>query len=225
MTVTAPAASKWRVADSERLSAISRGASAATHERDGHVDPQHPLPAEALGEDPAEEHAGGAAGSGDGAPGAERLVALGAVAEGGGDDRERRGGDDRRAQALGGARGDQLTLGRAKPAASEAARDEQEPGDEHAPAPEQVREPPAEQQEAAEGEHVGVHDPGQVLLGEVEPLADRRERDVDDRRVEHDDELREAEQREGDPAAAFELLGWWSSSGSSSAFRALMRVR
>ncbi len=30
MTLTAPAASKWRVADSERLSAISRGASAAT---------------------------------------------------------------------------------------------------------------------------------------------------------------------------------------------------
>ena len=30
MTVTAPAASKWRVADSERLSAINRGASAAT---------------------------------------------------------------------------------------------------------------------------------------------------------------------------------------------------
>ena len=37
-----------------------------------------------------------------------------------------------------------------------------------APAPEQVAEPPAEQQEAAEGEQVGVDHPGQRRLGEAE---------------------------------------------------------
>ena len=125
MTVTAPAASKWRVADSERLSAISRGASAAATSADRHVDPQHPLPAEAVGEDAAEQHAGGAAGSGDRAPGAERLVALGAVAEGGRDDRQRRGRDDRRAEALGGAGGDQLALGGGEAGGERGGGDEQ----------------------------------------------------------------------------------------------------
>ena len=43
-----------------------------------------------VGENAAEQHAGRAAGAGDGAPDAERLVALRALAEGGGDDRERR---------------------------------------------------------------------------------------------------------------------------------------
>ena len=49
-------------------------------ERHRDVHPQHPLPAEAVGEDAAEQHARRAAEPGDGAPDAERLVALGAVA-------------------------------------------------------------------------------------------------------------------------------------------------
>ena len=95
----------------------------------------------------------------------------------------------------------------ARPPASEAPANRISPTDEHAPPPEQVGHAPAQQQEAAEGQHVGVDDPGQVLLGEVEVLADRRQRDVDDRRVEHDDELGAAEQRQRQPAAALENLG------------------
>ena len=56
----------------------------------------------------------------------------------------------------------------AKPPTSEASAKRIEAAHEHAPAPEQVGHPPAEQQEAAEGEHVGVDDPGEVVLGEVE---------------------------------------------------------
>ena len=52
----------------------------------------------------------------------------------------------------------------AKPAAQRGDRDEHEAGHEDAAAAEQVGHAPAEQQEAAEGEHVGVDDPGQVLL-------------------------------------------------------------
>ena len=74
--------------------------------------------------------------------------------------------------------------------------EEDEAGHEHAPAAEQVGQAPAQQQEAAEGERVGVDDPGEVLLGEVEVAAHRGQGDVDDRRVEDDDELRRGEQRQ-----------------------------
>ena len=50
-------------------------------EADRHVDEQDPLPAGPLGQHAAEQHAGGAAGAGDRAPDAQRLVALGALGE------------------------------------------------------------------------------------------------------------------------------------------------
>ena len=117
-----------------------------------------------------------------------------------GDDRERRRRDDRRAQALCGAGGDQLALGGGEARRrAKRPRRRAEPGHEDAAPAEQVGSPAAEQQEAAEGDHVGVHDPGQVRLREVEALADARQGDVDDRRVEHHDELRDAEQDQCGP--------------------------
>src|ERR687885_313939 len=62
-----------------------------------------------------------------------------------------------------------------------------------ATAPEQVAEPPAEQQEAAVRQHVRVHDPGERRLGEAEILADRGQRDVHDRDVEDDHQAAETE--------------------------------
>jgi hypothetical protein len=163
------------------------------------VDPEHPLPAEPFGEDSAEEDARRAAGAGDRAPDAQRPVALGAVAEGGRDDRERRRRDDRGAEALGGAGGDQLALGRREPGEQRGDPDQQQAGHEDAPATEQVGGAAAEQEEAAEGEDIGVDDPGQVFLGEVERPADRGQRDVDDRGVEDDDELGRTEQDQRQP--------------------------
>ena len=61
--------------------------------------------------------------------------------------------------------------------------------EEHAPAAEQVRGAPAEHQEAGERERVGVDDPLEAGGREAEPVADRRQRDVDDRHVEDDHEL------------------------------------
>ena len=221
MTVTAPAVSKWRVADSERDSASSDGRDRGGGEGHRHVHPQHPFPAEAVGEDAAEQDARGAAGAGDGAPDAERLVALGAVAERRRDDRERGRRDDRGAEALGRAGGDQLGFVRREAGGERRRGDEQEPGDEHPPSAEQVGQAPAEQQEAAEGEDVGVHHPGEVLLREVERLADRGQGDVHDRGVKDDDELGCREQHQRDPAPVMCSLYI----GHLSSFRVSLRRR
>ena len=135
---------------------------------DREVDPQDPLPADVLGEDAAEQDARGATGSGDRAPHAQRLVALGAVGEGGRDDRQRRRREQRGAHALNGAGGDQRRLGLGEPADQRREREQDEPADEDPAAAEEVGKPAAEEQEAAEGQDVGVDDPGEVVLGEVE---------------------------------------------------------
>ena len=64
------------------------------------------------------------------------------------------------------------------------AGEEQGAGEEHAPAAEEVGRAPAEQQEAGEGERVGVQDPLQAVGGEAQRVLDRRQRDVHDRDVE-----------------------------------------
>src|SRR5438105_11740 len=80
-------------------------------------------------------------------PGAEGLVALGTVAEQGGDDRQCGRRDDRGAQALHGAGGDQLPLiGREAREQGGQGHDEQA-SHEHAPAAQQVCGAPPEQQE------------------------------------------------------------------------------
>ena len=174
---------------------------------DRHVHEQHPLPAGPLGEHAAEQHAGRAARAGDGAPDAERLVALGALGEGRGDDRERGGGDQRGAEALHGARRDQHDVALGEPAGERREREQPHAVDEHAPPAEQVGQAAAEQQEAAEEERVGVHDPGQVVLGEVEGAPDRGQGHVHDRGVEHDHELGHGEQGEGEILGAGGV-GW-----------------
>src|SRR3954465_3097284 len=110
--------SKERSALSSWLSASSRGASRAaatpigTLTKRTHSQPRYsvstpprstpaapPEPATAPQTPRAPPRAG------DGAPDAQRPVALGALGEGVGHDRERRGGDQRGAEALQGARG------------------------------------------------------------------------------------------------------------------------
>jgi len=86
-----------------------------------------------------------------------------------------------------------------EPAGQRGAGEEDQAGDEHAPAAEQVRHAPAQQQEPAEGERVGVDDPRQVVGREVQRVTDAREGDVDDRSVEDDDELRRREEDERQP--------------------------
>ena len=199
MTVSAPATSKCRSRPTSRALDQQPRREQRGDDADRHVDEQHPLPAGPLGQHAAEQHAGRAAGARDRAPDAQRGVALGALLEGGGDDRQRGGRDQRGAEALHGAGDDQPQLALGEAAGQRGDREEDEARDEHAPPAEQVGQAAAEQQEAAEDQGVGVDDPGQVVLGEVEVLADRRQRDVDDRRVEDDDELGGREKGERQP--------------------------
>src|SRR5207244_5829697 len=109
--------------------------------------------------------------------------------------------DDRRAETLHDPRRDQHA-DRARQAAGERRHGEEGDADhEHAPAPEQVTRAPAEQQEAAERDRVCGDDPLKIFLRDVERGLDRRQRDVDDRDVEHGHEHRDADEREGQPAA------------------------
>ena len=94
----------------------------------------------------------------------------------------------------------------ARPPSEGRGREEDQAGHEQAPPAEQVGQPAAEQEEAAEGQRVGVDDPGQVVLAEVQRAADRGQRDVDDRGVEDDDELRHRQEREGEALRAGLLL-------------------
>ena len=120
-----------------------------------------------LGDDAAEEHAGGAAGGGGRAVDGEapwsapwgsepksiisRVSADGAISA---------------APAPWTARPAISTpVESARPAASEPAARTAQPAAEDAPGAEQVGQPAAEQQQAAEGDDVGVEDPGQVCSG------------------------------------------------------------
>src|SRR6202035_1357366 len=63
-------------------------------------------------------------------------------------------------------------------------------------AAEQRGHPAAQHQKAAEGERVGVHAPREVRAREVQRPPDRRQRDVHDRGVDHDHELRHRQQQQ-----------------------------
>ena len=98
----------------------------------------------------------------------------------------------------------------ARPQRERGQREERDADQEQPPVAEEVAEPAAEQQEAAEGEQVGVHDPGERGLGEAEVLPDRRQRDVHDRRVEDDHQVAQAEDDQREPAGA--AIRWSSAS-------------
>src|SRR5260370_1242566 len=111
----------------------------------------------------------------DAAPEAERLIALGALREHVHHDRERRRQDDGSTEALQSAHRDQKGVGRRQPRTERCRGEESKPEHEDAPSSEQIRSTTSEQQEAAERQPVGGHNPLQVRLREVELAADRRQ--------------------------------------------------
>src|SRR5436190_1372377 len=84
------------------------------------------------------------------------------------------------------------------------------------PTAEPVPEPAAQEQEAAEDERVGVDDPLQSAVGQVEVVLDRRQGNVHDRRVEDDHELRQADEDKDDP-----WVGGGASHGCTPVLRSL----
>ena len=166
---------------------------------DRDVEEEDPLPAQEVGEDAAEQHAGGGAEAADRTPDAERDVALLAFGEGRHEDRQRGRGDDRRAEALDGTGADQRRLVPRERREERGRREHDEADQEHAPAAEEVGRAPAEEQEAPEDERVRADHPLEVLLREAQVDLDRREGDVHDRDVEHEHELDDAQERQRQP--------------------------
>ena len=181
------------------VEACARPRSAAlAHDRVGHqrgrnrdrrVDQQHPAPAELLGDDPAEQHAGGAAEPVHRRPQADRAVELRARRERRGDDRQRARRHQGAAEALHRARDDQHLPALCGAAGQRGEPEQEQRQDEHAALPEVVGGATAEHQEARERDRVGVDDPLQFGRGEAEAQLDRGQRDVDDAQVEDHHEL------------------------------------
>ena len=166
---------------------------------DRHVHEEHPAPVEVAGQQPAGDQPDRRAGDRHARVHAHRPVPLLALGEGDGDQRQRGGRGQRAADALDDPGGEQPRLVGGEAAGQRGEREQGDARDEDPAPSEQVAHPPAEQQQAAEGERVGVDDPLQVRPGEVQRVLDVRQRDVDDGRVEHDHQLRGRDDHEREP--------------------------
>jgi hypothetical protein len=83
-----------------------------------------------------------------------------------------------------------------EPAEQRGQREQGEPAHENPPPPEDVPRPAAEQQEAAEGQQVGVDHPRERSPRKAQVVFDRRQRHVHDRAVENDHQLRRANEQQ-----------------------------
>jgi hypothetical protein len=131
----------------------------------------------------------------------ERLAALLRIAERGGQQAERGRRQQRAERALQRAGADEHGEGLGGAAGRGGGGEAEQAGDQRALAAEQVAELAAEQQQAAERQRVAGDDPLARVVGEAQVVLRGRQRDVHDRRVEHDHQLRHAEDREDPPAA------------------------
>ena len=194
---------------------VLRGAVGTTlpHERDGQehgddrdrdVDQQAPAPREVLGEDAAEEQAERGAAAGDRTVDAERAGALLGLVEGHGDERQGRGSQQRREGTLEATCREQQGGGGRCTAERGGAGEADEADDERALAADVVGDPAAEEEETAEGQGVRRDDPLLVGVGDAEGRLRRRDREVHDRGVEDDHELRDADDQQGAPAQRVE---------------------
>jgi hypothetical protein len=152
----------------------------------GQVDQEDPVPVQRIGQHAAQQHADAAATGADKAVDTHGLGALGRLGEKIHDERERNRRHHRAAQALHGARHDQQHLRIGQAAGQRGHRKEREPRQEEPAVAIQIAQPPAQQQEAAEGQHVGVDHPDQRGLGKGQVGADGRQGHVHDGGVEHD---------------------------------------
>ena len=172
---------------------------------DGHVHEEDPFPADARGDDAADDRPDRHGCAGHGAVDAEGGAALLAV-ERLRDERERGGEHHRPADALDAAEEVELERARGQPAGGRGDGEDDEADGEHEPAPEQVRERARGQQEGGERERVGVDHPLQVLEARVQRALDVGQRDVDDRDVQEQHEDRHADGDQGPPLALHPAL-------------------
>jgi hypothetical protein len=125
----------------------------------------------------------------------------------GADQRQRGRRDHRAAGALDRPRGKQPPRAGGEPAEQRCRGKQQQPGDEHPPPAKDVTGAAAEQEQASEGDRVGVHDPFQAGSGEAKRPLDVREGDVHDGPIEHDHELGGGDDQQGQAEAAANAAG------------------
>ena len=165
---------------------------------DRDVEEEDPLPAEALGDDAADQRPDRDRAADHGSPDAERgrpVFAVELLA-----DQGQRGGEHPgAADALQPAR--EVEQGRVLGDAAEerGEGEDPEPDREHAPAPEPVAERAGGEQEGGEGQRVGIDDPLQAGEAGVQFTLDVRQGDVDDGDVEQQHERRDRDQDQGPP--------------------------
>ena len=148
---------------------------------DGHVDPEDPLPGQALHHGAAQDRAGRDAEAGQGAPDADGRAAL-LGREGVADQRQGERQQQGRAAALDGAGGDQHPGAGRQGGEGRPGHEDQQAGHVHAAAAEPVAERGAGEHQAAEDQVVGVDGPLQVGQAgpQVGPHGGQRGRDDHD---------------------------------------------
>ena len=161
------------------------------------------------GEPAAEDQADGRTGARHGGVDGERPVAGGPGRERRGDQRQGGGRRERGTEALETAGGQQQQLALGEATEQRRHGEDHEADHEDAAPAVEVGEPAAEEQQATEHQRVAGDDPGQVGAGDVEVLADERQGDVRDGRVEDDHQLRDRDEHEGqaEPLVALRLGG------------------
>ena len=160
-----------------------------------------------MGEHAAEQQPDRGTTSGDRAEDPERLGSVRGSLEGHGQQAQRRRGEQRAERALQRSGGDEHPERLRQSADRRGDGEPAQTRDQRPLATEQVAELAAQEQEAPEGEGVGGDDPLAVVGREVKGLLCRRQRDVNDRRVEHDHQLRHAQEGENGPAAGLCVVG------------------
>ena len=174
-------------------------------DHDGHVDVEDRAPGEVPQQQAAGHRPDRDGQAGHARPDADGGGALARVGEHVREQRERGGVDQRGRDAHGRAAGDQLAGGAGQRGGDRREREQRQPGLQDPAPAEPVAEVPADDQQAGEDERVGVHDPLQVLGRGGQRAAHRRQGDVDDRVVDHDEQHAQAQDGQDPPAAAVGL--------------------
>ena len=154
------------------------------HERQ--IDEEDQPPGDGLDQVAADERSDGGRDAAQPRPGADGLSAVFGT-EGGLDDRQALGYEQRGADSLEGTSRDQHAGAGRDPTEQRGGGEPQHADDEAAPAPVVIADRAADQDEGRQGQSVGRHGPLERLQPAVEGAADRRQGDVHDGAVDHDD--------------------------------------
>jgi hypothetical protein len=172
-----------------------------------HVDEEDPAPVQVLADQAADRRAERQAEGADRAPDADRGGPLPRVGERRRDDRQGGGHQHRRAEALHRPGGDQHPGAAREPGRQRGQREDGQADEEHPAPADQVRDPAADEQQAAEYEQVAAHDPLKAADRYVQAVLDRRQRHVDHVVIKVSHERCEADRCQRPPASP---CGHWT---------------